>query len=185
MRYDSGMRAMDLPLIEWLSRWHDFYALIGSAAATLVGLMFVAVSIGAGVFTRDHQAGIRIFFSPAVFHFSAILIVCLIATLPDETWQKCAFLLAASGAVGLGYCLWTWRRMVQQGLLGTIDAIDRLWYAQLPIFSYLLIIAAGAGLYRQFTASLDLLALALITLLSIGLRNSWDMTLWIIERRIG
>lgn len=184
MGYDSGMQGTDIPLIAWLGRWHDFYALIGSASATLVGLMFVAVSIGAGVFTRDHQNGIRIFFSPTVFHFSAILIVCLIATLPDETWLKCALLLCASGLVGLGYCLWTWRRMVRQGLIGTIDAIDRFWYAQLPIISYLLIIAAGAGLYRQFLASLDILALALIALLLIGLRNSWDMTLWIIGRRI-
>jgi hypothetical protein len=69
-------------------------------------------------------------------------------------------------------------------LIGTIDAVDRLWYAQLPITSYLLIAAAGVGLYRRITESLDLLALALITLLLIGLRNSWDMALWIIERRI-
>jgi hypothetical protein len=184
MRYESLMLAVDLPLIGLLSHWHDFYALIGSASATLVGLMFVAVSIGAGIFTRDHQDGIRVFFSPSVFHFSAILIVCLVATLPDETWPRCAVLLAICGLVGFGYCLYTWRRMVQRGLLGTIDAIDRLWYSQLPIVSYLLIVAAGAGLYRQLIVSLDLLALALITLLLIGLRNSWDMTLWIIGRRI-
>jgi hypothetical protein len=179
------MRTLDLPLIDLLGRWHDFYALIGSASATLVGLMFVAVSIGAAVFTRDHQNGIRIFFSPSVFHFGAILIVCLVATIPDETWVKCGVLLFVSGTIGFGYCLFTWRRMVRHGLAGTVDAIDRLWYAQLPIISYLLIIAAGAGLYQQFIPSLDLLALALITLLLIGLRNSWGVTLWIIGRRIG
>jgi hypothetical protein len=36
---------MQVSLIEWLRQWHDFYALIGEAAATLVGLMFVAASI--------------------------------------------------------------------------------------------------------------------------------------------
>jgi hypothetical protein len=29
----------------------------------------------------------------------------------------------------------------------------------------------------------DILALALILLLLIGIRNAWDMTLWIIDRR--
>jgi hypothetical protein len=35
------MRAAFGPLHEW----HDFYALVGTASATLIGLMFVAVSI--------------------------------------------------------------------------------------------------------------------------------------------
>jgi hypothetical protein len=66
---------MDIPLIVSLEHWHDFYTLTGSAAATLVGLMFVAVSISDGAFTRQHQMGIRAFLSPTVVHFSAILIV--------------------------------------------------------------------------------------------------------------
>ena len=49
--------------------------------------------------------------------------------------------------------------MIRHGIIGTIDAIDRFWYAQLPIVSYVLIIAAGAGLFRHFVVGLDLLAL--------------------------
>jgi hypothetical protein len=29
-----------------IERWHDFYVLVGTAGATLVALLFVAVSIG-------------------------------------------------------------------------------------------------------------------------------------------
>jgi hypothetical protein len=47
-----------------------------------------------------------------------------------------------------------------------------------------MIAVAGVGLWRHDEAALDLLALALITLLAMGLRNSWDMTLWNIDRRI-
>ena len=47
-----------LPLSEILTQWHNFYALIGGASATLVALIFVAASIGAEVFTRKGQAGI-------------------------------------------------------------------------------------------------------------------------------
>jgi hypothetical protein len=89
---------MDIPLIGSLEHWHDFYTLVGSASATLVGLMFVAVSISDGAFTHQHQMGIRAFLSPTVVHFSAILIVCLISTLPDETWKWCALLLIITGA---------------------------------------------------------------------------------------
>jgi hypothetical protein len=36
-------------MTEILRDWHDFYVLMGTATATLIGLMFVAVSIGAGL----------------------------------------------------------------------------------------------------------------------------------------
>jgi hypothetical protein len=33
--------------VEALKEWHDFYILVGTAGATLLGLLFVAVSLGA------------------------------------------------------------------------------------------------------------------------------------------
>jgi hypothetical protein len=172
-----------VPLGPSLGQWHDFYALIGAASATLVGLMFVAASIGAGVFTRAHQAGIRSFLSPTVVHFSVVLIVCLLATIPSQMWASLGVLQAAAGAIGLIYSGWIWRRMAKHGIIPTIDIADRLWYALLPIVAYLLIIAAGIGLWRQSEVSLNILALALILLLLIGIRNAWDMTVWIMDRR--
>ena len=34
-----------------LEHWHDFYVLLGTAGATLLALLFVAVSLGAGFLT--------------------------------------------------------------------------------------------------------------------------------------
>jgi|SRR5215472_5531197 len=109
---------------------HDFYALIGEASATLVALIFVAGSIGAGVFTREHQAGIRSFLSPTVVHFATILLVCLIASLPGWNWGAMGMLLACVGAIGLGYSGWVWHTMRQHGIASEIDAVDRLFYAR-------------------------------------------------------
>ena len=36
--------------------WHDFHVLVGTASATLVGLMFVTGSIGANLFTEKNAA---------------------------------------------------------------------------------------------------------------------------------
>jgi hypothetical protein len=171
------------PLNRVLTQWHDFYALIGGAAATLVALIFVAVSIGAGVFTAKHQAGVRSFLSPTVVHFTAILVICLLANIPTDNRALLGALLGCVGAVGLGYSGWVWRRMRRHGIAASIDAVDRLWYALLPVPAYLTVIAAGAGLYEGRGQSLDLLAAALILLLLIGIRNAWDMTVWIIDRR--
>ena len=172
-----------LSLTASLAAWRDFYMLIGTASATLVALMFVAASIGAGVFTRKHQVGIRSFLSPTVVHFTAILVVCLFAIIPIQTWFTMAALLVCSGAIGMAYSAWVWRRMTRYGIIGTIDAIDRLWYAQLPMPAYLLVAVAGVALWDKSMTGLDLLAATQILLLLIGIRNAWDMTVWIIDRR--
>jgi hypothetical protein len=61
----------------------------------------------------------------------------------------------------------------------------RLWYALLPIVGYLTVIGAGASLVRRLEANLTALAIALILLLLICIKNAWDMTVWIIDRRQG
>ena len=38
-----------------LAPWHEFYELLGTAAAALVALLFVAASIGASVLTRTGE----------------------------------------------------------------------------------------------------------------------------------
>ena len=37
--------------------WSDFYTLVGSTAATLIGLIFVVISLGADHARDEHAAG--------------------------------------------------------------------------------------------------------------------------------
>ncbi len=57
--------------VEALKEWHDFYVLLGTAGATLLALLFVAVSLGAGYLTEEHQSATRMFMSPVVVHFTS------------------------------------------------------------------------------------------------------------------
>jgi hypothetical protein len=61
--------------------------------------------------------------------------------------------------------------------------IDRFWYTFLPIAVYLAIAWIGVTLASHNEDSLNLLAFGLVLLLVIGIRNAWDMTVWIIDRR--
>src|ERR1700692_1709628 len=56
-----------------LERWHEFYILLGTAAAALVGLLFVAASIGAGYLSAEPSSPPRTFTSPIVFHYTYVL----------------------------------------------------------------------------------------------------------------
>jgi hypothetical protein len=75
---------MNSSLAEFVDDWHDFDLLIGTAAATLVGLMFVAASIGASVFTEKSRAAMQAFISPTVVHFTTVLVIAILAVVPTH-----------------------------------------------------------------------------------------------------
>ena len=91
---------MDAELAALMRDWHDFYALVGTAAATPVGLMFVADSIGADISSEKDLEPMKTFITSPVVHFSIARLICL-ATLPTQTWTMRG-LLAGCGA-GLIY----------------------------------------------------------------------------------
>lgn len=163
--------------------WRDFYTLIGAASATLVGLIFVAASVGTGVFTHERQVGVRTFLSPTVVAFSVVLAASLIGVLPAFSWMVPGFLFVGIGLLGVLYSWRVWRKMVREGIAEHIDLEDRTWYLAVPAMAYLLIGTAGAALGNWTEAGCTILAVGVCLLLLAGIRNAWDMTTWVVLRR--
>ena len=166
-----------------LGPWHDFDTLIGEASATLVGLMFVAASVGTGVFTRERQVGLRTFLSPTVVAFSSVLAASLIGVLPAARCVVPGVLLLGVGGFGLAYSAMVWRRMVREGLARSIDLEDRIGYAAVPAAAYALLAGAGAAFTLQAEAACGVMAAGMGLLLLAGIRNAWDMTTWVVMNR--
>ena len=169
-------------LIDALRDWHDFYVLIGTASATLVGLMFVAASIGATYFHVEREAGLRAFLTPTVLHFAAVLITCLVIIAPSHSNLSLGIALAAGSLLGLGYSLRVWVMVRRRNF--KIDREDQLWCLLAPITGYLFMAAAAvfALVLPASPIGLDLLAVSLVLLLVLGIHNAWDMTVWIAVR---
>jgi hypothetical protein len=166
-----------------LAQWRDFYTLLGAASATLVGLLFVAASVGGSAFSSSRRAASRVFLSASVVHFSSLLAASLIVMVPGLGWRSFGVMIVGCGAVGLGYYGLTWRDMVKDGLARRIDWDDQVWYAVMPVIGYLCEAAAGVTLMARWHLSCDALAASLGLLLIIGLHNAWDITLWSITRQ--
>jgi hypothetical protein len=169
---------METSLSGLLHEWHDFYLLLGTASATLVGLMFVAASIGATVFNEDHRGALEAFITPTVVHFAAVLFACLVFMIPEHRWESLGGLLGIGGLAGLIY---SGRVLVQLIVRHrfNVELIDRLFYALIPLAGYLLALAAAVLGFLHIAASEYVMAAALMMLLLAGLRNAWDMMLWI------
>jgi hypothetical protein len=165
-------------LAELFHDWHDFYMLAGTASATLVGLMFVAASIGAAIFTEENKPPMQAFLTPTVVHFAAVLLTCLLVTIPTHNWLTLGSLIGAGGLAGSVYSGAILVRIVIKRRFN-VDLVDGLFYALLPGLGYLLLLAAGALVLLRSAASVDVIAAALLTLLLAGVRNAWDMMVWI------
>jgi hypothetical protein len=162
-----------------IAPWHDFFILIGTAAATLIGAMFVVVSIGIGILSRDRSIAIRVFLSTTVVHLSTVFFGCVLAMVPvlEPRWQ--AIIAGIAGLAGIGYSvhvIWGFRQH-----RGTVLS-DWFWYAVFPLVAYaVLATAAGLGLYNT-AEGLDLFAAVLTVLLVAGMRNAWDMLVYFVTR---
>jgi hypothetical protein len=153
--------------------------ILGTASATLIGAMFVVVSIGMGVLQRGREGAIRAFLSSTVSTLTTAMLGAILTMVPALDWVWFGGLLGLGGLIGLGYALHIALRFPQHQ--GTV-ASDWFWYAIVPPIGYLMVVAAGAAALRGMTLSVGLFAAALAVMLVAGIRNAWDMIVFFVTR---
>lgn len=167
-------------IVEALKEWHDFYLLLGAAGATLLGLLFVAVSLGTGFLTEQRQAATRTFMSPVVVHFTTVFFLSAIALVPSHRVDFLAALVGATALVGAAVSLWITIRVVRTDMTNYVE--DYLAYGALPGVAYLALLVAAALIYRQEEFGLEALAGALLLLAVVNIRNAWDLLLTMVRK---
>ena len=176
---------MSPALDQALRDWRDFYMLSGAAAATLVGLMFVAASIASAPFAGRGPAPMRVFITPTVVHFASTLFVCLISIMPSHNARSLGGVIGLGALAGLAYCGRVIAIIVRR-FAGGLDWEDRAFYALLPVSGYLLLFVSAALEFDERPSAANLAAaIGVIVLIVAGLRNAWDMTVWITSRPPG
>jgi hypothetical protein len=175
------MQGSELP---FLSNWQNFYMIVGTAAATLTGLMFVATSLVAGIETHvtTANAGISAFNTPTVVHFGIVLLLAGILSAPWQTFSSLSVLL---GLLGLGmviYSILVLRRMRRvPHYQSTLE--DWLWYLTFPLLANVLLVVAAFMLRLNPASALYIIGAAMATLLLVGIRNAWDMVTFLAVER--
>lgn len=163
-----------------LDRWHDFHLLIGGAAATLMGLTFVAITLAPNVIAGRVSTAIRAFVTPIVAFFGTVLVVSLVLLVPHLAPAAPAVLLGSIGAGGLVYLVAIgthrqWRTM-------ELGFDDWIWYVGLPFLSYGALCASAIAWWHTSLWSPYAGAGAVIVLLIVGIRNAWDTVLTIAQK---
>jgi hypothetical protein len=164
--------------MEGLHEWHEFYVLLGTAAAALVALLFVAISISTGNFTPQRAAATRLYTSPVVLHFSAILFVSLLMLAPAHPSVLINALIVATAIVGA--CVGGFVTLkVSRDRHDEVVVFDAFAYGAFPLLGYAAMFCAAVVPWH----SPELLAGGLLLLLLANIRNAWDLMLTLVRRQ--
>jgi hypothetical protein len=161
-----------------LTTWQNFYGIIGSAAAALTGLMFVVITLIAGVRVRGSNESIGAFGTPTVVHFCAALLVAALLSAPWQALWHAGLLLGLTGLGGVSYVVIIVQRARRQTNYQPVLE-DWLWHTVLPLVSYATLVVAAVLLPSNPVPTLFGIGAVTVLLLFIGIHNSWDTVTYV------
>ena len=160
-----------MPYRAVIQGWHDFYIVAGTIAATLLGLLFVGLSLHLRVvITRDE---VRSLARVTLANLGLVLIIAMFMVIPQGI-SSIRDELLFSGIVTLGLIAPSFlaaRRSSTRTLSGRM-----MLRLSLSAAAYIAIVVSSsfysAGSYRSALSALVGIVVALVV---ISLRNSWDL----------
>jgi hypothetical protein len=160
--------------------WDEYYLLVGGAAGALIGLLFVVVTLTAGLRRDTVERGQSVFMTPTVVHFAAVLTVAALAMAPGVPPRVAGALLIGLGGLGALYAaVTTWRLRTGE----IVHWSDSWGYGVAPLVFYLALAVAGGAALAAPRPAAYAVAAASLALLFTGVRNAWDLITWIVPRR--
>jgi hypothetical protein len=157
-----------------VEKWSTFATVAGGAAAGLTGLLFVAVSIRAGVIAKSQELRNRA--SQTLALFVTVLFIAILLSIPDQSFRVLGIELVAL-AVVLGVGMLVLDRRARVGP----DPRDAAAHAVASVLEVaapngvtsILLLTAGILLVVGVHSGLDVLVLPVITALAGGVTSAW------------
>ena len=165
-----------------MGAWQNFYLLLGTAAATLIGLMFIAVTFGATRIKVQTTSMTRAFIDPVFTHFVTVLVIACVMVSPTVTATFVGGLMAAIALLRSWALIGIYRRMSKANRVhGDIELSDWLAGIVVPALCYVASVGVGAALIRggHEVAALDALAIVVVAALLLGIYGAWELMIWL------
>ena len=166
-----------------LRDWQNFYMLMGAAGATLIGLLFIAFSIGSNLTIEQSRNGLRTYVTPTLLDYVQVVVVAGLAVMPGQTTMTFGGAVAVLALLNSGLAVKVaWRIRVVHSEDDT-DGSHWLWHVWLPLLLCLLLATSAYGFFEQQRFAYYGMGIATLGLLLIGVRNTWDLVIWLSFQR--
>jgi hypothetical protein len=159
-----------------LEGWDNFYVILGSAAAGLLGLTFVVIALISDT-RRANLAGTSGYITPTIIHFGTVLGLSCFLSVPR---QNVTSISIGSGAAAIGLLIYTGvitsnMRRFASNYVPVLE--DWIWHVMLPAIAYAALLAMSFLLWHLPRQSMYGIASSLMLLLFVGVHNSWDVAI--------
>ena len=164
------------------SEWHDFFLLAGTAAATLMGLVFVAVSFAVGSKAERTTGDVDAWITPALMFFTEAFVVSAVSVAPMSA-HVLAGLVLVPPLIGAPYGAWRLRFFWRQHGEEALDGKTWIWHAILPLGAHAGIVTGAVLLFQDDDRGLPPIAAGTVVLVLCAVRNAWTLVVYLIEQR--
>jgi hypothetical protein len=165
--------------------WSDFYLLVGSAAAVLIGLVFIVVTLMRDRPRSSVLNGSRLYMGPVVLHMSFVLVLSGAALAPGidaHPFAAIVWIVALWGFVrALNSSLGIFRIWKQGG--GEVHWSDVWYYGFLPACLYLAMGVVAGALWKGVAWAPYGIAAVITGLVLLSIRNEYDLVTWLAPKR--
>ena len=174
--------ARTVPLVQWLERWHEFYLMAGTAAVTLAGLLFVALSLHLDRFVEKSHEHLLALARVTLLSFTFVLFVSLDMLMPPINTHQTAIMIGAMTLGGLAFSFRVTRAARHHDEAGFSRAQMRR--RLLPALAgYLMMLVTAWGLYAGVPESLYFMVGGTCMILGNAAGTSWDLLVQIARQR--
>jgi hypothetical protein len=167
--------------------WQNFYILVGTAAATLIGLMFVAITFGAsamGSAKIENPEITRAFLDPTLTHFVQVLVTSCFMLVPTIQPPVLGALLAAVALFRVGALWRVYRHMrTAHERHSDLELSDWIQGIVIPLAMHVLL-GVTSVLFVMGGSPLVLVAIVTLVVLLNGIYGAWELVVWIALTRL-
>jgi membrane protein CcdC involved in cytochrome C biogenesis len=158
-----------------LERWANFYLVTSTAAATLIGLLFILITLAADKRPKDVRK-VGLYLTPTVIYFGSVLLIAALMTFPNQSRFTATLCNCGAGALGL---LYSASMVVRKEKF--LNRWDGFTYVACPLAAYGLIVWGGLILDHTAQRGLTLVAVGMLSLVTLGVRNSWSIAVDVVS----
>jgi hypothetical protein len=157
-----------------LEGWDNFYVILGSAAAALIGLTFVVIALISDE-RRVHPEGMQGYITPTIVHFGTVLAAAAYMCVPQQTILSLSAGFAICGIGTTAYTVVIANNVRRFAIQYTPVVEDWVWHVILPTADYVTLLGMAFLIWYRPQLALYCVAAALTLLLFIGIHNAFDV----------
>jgi hypothetical protein len=153
--------------------WRDLFSLAGAAAATIIGLLFVALSLRTDIRKAPDSSLVRTVVSHNFFMLLTVLLISLFFMVPDMDPNS----LGVSVLLTAIFPAIFFTRDLLQLRSAHIDRPNLIWAFLVPIACLLITAVIGIAFILDDDAEIGLFTFVVAMFLVIPTKNSWELLL--------